>query len=172
MTMNAFLGYPKSLPQSAFYHFFYQKQVLRPTSSPRIVWKMGPRKFQNCTMWIHYKYDSHSVVLANLLYKTKPHYSEDHTTVCIDYRVFALCSIFHFFGHSLHCARTYCMYVPTYLFIPSMYNIKKCRCVPCKWWKDNMSTDNRNSDIESVKIQFFSKNFSLKVMKVAKEQKR
>ena len=28
-----------------------------------------------------------------------------------------------------------------------------------------MSTDNRNSDIESVKIQFFSKNFSLKVMK-------
>ena len=26
-----------------------------------------------------YKYDSHSVVLADLLYKTKPHYSEDHT---------------------------------------------------------------------------------------------
>ena len=22
---------PKSLPKSAFYHFFYQKQVLRPT---------------------------------------------------------------------------------------------------------------------------------------------
>ena len=49
------------------------------TASPRIVWKMGPRKFQNHTMQIHYKYDSHSVVLSNLLYKTKPHYSEDRT---------------------------------------------------------------------------------------------
>ena len=51
------------------------------TASPRIVWKMGLRKFQNCTMRMQYKYDlhMHRVVLADLLYKTKPHYSEDHT---------------------------------------------------------------------------------------------
>ena len=46
---------------------------------------MGPGKFQIRTMRIantliiHYKYDSHSVVLADLLYKTKPQYSEDRT---------------------------------------------------------------------------------------------
>ena len=45
---------------------------------------MGPGKFQIRTMRILsyntlYKYDLHSVVLADLLYKTKPHYSEDRT---------------------------------------------------------------------------------------------
>ena len=38
-----------------------------------------------------------------------------------------------------------------------------------------MSTDNRNSDIESVKIQFFLKKIETKVMKVGagkREQKR
>ena len=44
------------------------------------MWKRGLRKSQNHTMQIHYKFDSHSsAVLADLLYKTKPHYSEDRT---------------------------------------------------------------------------------------------
>ena len=43
----------------------------------------GTRKISNLhyanTYNTLYKYDSHSVVLADLLYKTKTHYSEDHT---------------------------------------------------------------------------------------------
>ena len=48
-----------------------------------MLWENGTRKISNPhyanTIIIQYKYDSHSVVLADLLYKTKPHYSEDGT---------------------------------------------------------------------------------------------
>ena len=52
-------------------------------------------KFQNRTLRIHHKYDSHSVVLADLLYKTKPHYSEDCTTF-VNPHYAKICCIFEF----------------------------------------------------------------------------
>ena len=54
--------------------------IVHGTGGPRILWKMGQREILNphYTSTLHYR-DLYSVVLADLLYKTKLHYSEYHT---------------------------------------------------------------------------------------------